>query len=104
MLSDAVDDGNGVAIRSNTGNQLRVIAALAEAGQSAALDDDVEDAAAKGGALLAALLEAFKAATCLNEEHTDNLPMLDDAWLTQVNSINQVNPMTWVGQGILALA
>lgn len=54
--------------------------------------------------LLESLLESSKSAEKRDADQKEELRVLADTRFTKADNINQVNPMTWVGRGMLALA
>ena len=60
--------------------------------------------AATGKTLLETLLESSKASEKRDADQKEELRVLADTRFTKADNINQVNPMTWIGRGMLNLA
>jgi tetratricopeptide (TPR) repeat protein len=129
LLNSAVDD-DAVMSGSNTADRLRVlasagIAALAQAnrqvgdigrgggmagGGGGGGSSSMPPSAGENGvdglgmSLLEDLLESSKASEKRDAEQREELRNLAEARFNKADSINQVNPMTWVGRGMLNLA
>jgi len=111
LLTSAVDSDD-VMSGSNTNDRLRVlasagIAALAQANRPITAGGESSSEDANVGAasnLLENLLEATKSAEKADEDSKEELRALADARFTKADNINQVNPMTWIGKGMLNLA
>jgi tetratricopeptide (TPR) repeat protein len=132
LLNSAVDD-DAVMSGSNTADRLRVlasagIAALAQANRqvgdigrggagggagggggggsssSSAPHPPQGGVAGTGASMLDDLLESAKAAEMRDADQREELRALADARFAKADNINQVNPMTWVGRGMLNLA
>jgi RNA polymerase-associated protein CTR9 len=119
LLNLAVDNDD-VMNGSNTTDRLRVlasagIAALAQANRHAG---DVGRTSTSGGgsgsggggagadigSLLDDLLESSKLSEKQDAELREELRTLADSRFVKADNINQVNPMTWIGRGMLNLA
>jgi RNA polymerase-associated protein CTR9 len=117
LLNLAVDNDD-VMNGSNTADRLRVlasagIAALAQANRHAG---DVGRTSTSGGgsggggagadigSLLDDLLESSKLSEKQDAELREELRTLADSRFVKADNINQVNPMTWIGRGMLNLA
>ena len=59
---------------------------------------------ATGKTLLETLLESSKASEKRDADQKEELRVLADTRFTKADNINQVNPMTWIGRGMLNLA
>jgi tetratricopeptide (TPR) repeat protein len=123
LLNSAVDD-DAVMSGSNTADRLRVlasagIAALAQANRQVGRGGGMAGGGGGGGmppsaggdgvdgsgtSLLDDLLESSKASEKRDAEQREELRVLADARFVKADNINQVNPMTWVGRGMLNLA
>lgn len=121
LLTLAVDDDD-VMNGSNTADRLRVlasagIAALAQANRhagdvgrsytSGGGGSDGGGGGARGadiGSLLDDLLESSKSSEKRDVELREELRTLADSRFVKADNINQVNPMTWIGRGMLSLA
>jgi RNA polymerase-associated protein CTR9 len=119
-LINAAADSEDVMSGSNNQDRLRVlssagIAALAQANKQTeqgigaagvaggvggagalALDDNDDDDV--GGA------DAISKSNEVNEKEVEDLRAMADARFTKADNINQINPMTWIGRGMLNLA
>lgn len=107
LLNAAVDSDN-VMSGSNTNDRLRVlasagIAALAQANRQIT-DGSSGDTAMGGSDLLDTLLESSKSAEKRDNDLKEELRATADTRFTKADNINQVNPMTWIGRGMLNLA
>ena len=105
-LLNAAVDSDDVMSGSNTSDRLRVlasagIAALAQANRTIT---DGSSEVPTGLPLLDTLLESSKAAEKRDEDQKEELRALADTRFTKADNINQVNPMTWIGRGMLNLA
>jgi len=105
-LLNAAVDTDEVMSGSNTNDRLRVLASagIAALEQSNNQITDGSSEVPVGLSLLDTLLEGSKAAEKRNEDQKEELRALADTRFTKADSINQVNPMTWIGRGMLNLA
>mmetsp|Transcript_23225 Transcript_23225/g.50317 ORF Transcript_23225/g.50317 Transcript_23225/m.50317 type:complete len:1323 (-) Transcript_23225:179-4147(-) len=110
-LLNAAVDSDEVMSGSNTNDRLRVlasagIAALAQANRQITGDGGSSEgiSSSSGMSLLDSLLESSKSAEKRDTDQKEELRVLADARFTKADNINQVNPMTWIGRGMLNLA
>ena len=122
LLNLAVDNDDVMNGSNTTADRLRVlasagIAALAQANRHAGdvgrssggggSGDGGGGGGARGadiGSLLDDLLESSKSSERRDVELREELRTLADSRFVKADNINQVNPMTWIGRGMLSLA
>ena len=105
-LLNAAVDSDDVMSGSNTTDRLRVLASagIASLAQANRHITDGSSEVPGGLNLLDNLLESSKAAEKRDADQQEELRALADTRFTKADNINQVNPMTWIGRGMLNLA